>query len=279
MSSDEPTGATLSYRRILEQEMENALKEINRPAKGVFLSGISAGLNVSFGALFMGMALTYAGGFSSSLVQQAVLAAVSSVGFVFVILGQTELFTAHTTMAVIPVLDGRATLRELLGLWGVVYVSNLVGCALFAGLIAVLGPALGIVQPSAFATIAEAVVPYPWWVILLSAVVAGWLMGLATWLVAASLDAISRVVLVLLTTAAIGFGPFHHALLGSTEMLAAMFLGQGVTLAEFATVLAWTTIGNAVGGGVFVALLNYGHVALAGERVDVDFDAETDASD
>ncbi len=259
--------------------MENALKEINRPAKGVFLSGISAGLNVSFGALFMGMALTYAGGFSSSLVQQAVLAAVSSVGFVFVILGQTELFTAHTTMAVIPVLDGRATLRELLGLWGVVYVSNLVGCALFAGLIAVLGPALGIVQPSAFATIAEAVVPYPWWVILLSAVVAGWLMGLATWLVAASLDAISRVVLVLLTTAAIGFGPFHHALLGSTEMLAAMFLGQGVTLAEFATVLAWTTIGNAVGGGVFVALLNYGHVALAGERVDVDFDAETDASD
>ncbi|WP_158057209.1 formate/nitrite transporter family protein [Halorussus halophilus] len=273
MSSDgdedvTPSGASLSYGNILEREMQSALKEIRRPNRGLFVSGLAAGLTVSFGALFMGMALTFSGGFESKLTQQIVLASVSAVGFLFVILGQTELFTAHTTMAVLPVLDGRASLWEMLELWGVVYVSNLVGCGAFAGLIAVLGPQMNVAEPSAFGTLAEALLPLPWWVVLLSGVVAGWLMGLVTWLVAASRDTVSRVLLTLVVTAGIGFAPFHHSLLGTTEVLSAMFLGQGVTLADYAHFLTWTTLGNAVGGSVFVALLNYGHAALSGEVED-----------
>jgi len=271
--SDEPSGASLSYRRILEREMENALKEIRRPSKGLFLSGLSAGLNLSFGALLMGMALTYSGGFGSKLVQQAVLGGVSSIAFLFVVIGQTELFTAHSTMAILPVLDGRATLEELGRVWSVTLAANLVGCAMFAGLIAVLGPRMGVVDADAFGTLAAALLPFSWWVILLSGVVAGWLMGLVTWLAAASRDTVSRILFVLIVTAVIGFGPFHHSILGTTEVLAAMFLGQGVTLGEYGHFILWTTVGNVVGGAVFVGLLNYGHVALAGEEQDVDFDA------
>lgn len=194
--------------------MESALKEINRPPKGVFLSGLSAGLNLSFGALLMGMALTFSGGFESKLVQQAILGGVSSIAFLFVVIGQTELFTAHSTMAILPVLDGRATVQELGRVWGVTYVSNLVGCALFAGLITIIGPALGIVDVTAFGTLASALLPYSWWVIFLSGVIAGWLMGLVTWLSAASRDTVSRILFVLLITGVIGAGPFHHSILG-----------------------------------------------------------------
>ncbi|WP_117594366.1 formate/nitrite transporter family protein [Haloprofundus halophilus] len=272
-TTDDPTGATLSYRHIIEREMENALTEMHRPVKGVAISGFAAGLTVSFGALFMGMALTFQPNFGSTLAKQLTLGGVSAVGFLFVIIGQTELFTAHTTMAVLPVLTDRASVRDLLELWGVVLAANLVGCLCFAGLIAALGPSMNIVDPAAFGSMAEALLPFPWWVITASGVVAGWLMGLLTWLVAASRDTISRVVIILVVAATIGFAPFHHALLGTTEVLAAMFLGQGVTLGQFAHFLTWTTLGNAVGGGVFVALLNYGHVALAGDDVDVDYDA------
>ena len=136
--SDEPSGASLSYQNILEREMEEALQGIARPATGVFLSGLAAGLNLSFGALFMGMALTFSGGFESQLVQQIALGSLSSIAFLFVVLGQTELFTAHSTMAVLPVLDRRASLSDLGGLWGATYVSNLLGCMMFAGLIATL---------------------------------------------------------------------------------------------------------------------------------------------
>lgn len=271
--SSEPEGASLSYRNILEREMESALKEINRPPKGVFLSGLSAGLNLSFGALLMAMALTFSGGFESKLIQQVTLGGVSSIAFLFVVIGQTELFTAHSTMAILPVLDGRATIGELGRVWSVTLAANLVGCALFAGLITLVGPPLGIITADAFGTLASALLPYSWWVIFLSGVIAGWLMGLVTWLSAASRDTVSRILFVIIVTAVIGSGPFHHSILGTTEVLTAILLGQDVTLAEYGHFLLWTTSGNIVGGAVFVGLLNYGHVALAGEKQDIDFDA------
>ncbi|UHH13831.1 formate/nitrite transporter family protein [Halobacterium litoreum] len=239
----------------------------------MFLSGLSAGLNLSFGALLMAMVLTYSGGFESKLVQQVSLGGVSSIAFLFVVIGQTELFTAHSTMAILPVLDGRASVGELGRVWSVTFAANIAGCVLFAGLVAVLGPQLGILDPDAFGTLAAALLPYSWWVIFLSGVVAGWLMGLVTWLSAASRDTVSRIFFVLIVTAVIGFGPFHHSILGTTEVLSAMLLGQGVTLGEYGHFILWTTTGNVVGGAVFVGLLNYGHVALAGEEQNVDFEA------
>ncbi|WP_227380779.1 formate/nitrite transporter family protein [Haladaptatus halobius] len=276
MSSDtenDPSGASLSYRRILEREMENALQEIHRPPKGVFLSGLSAGLNLSFGALFMAMALTFSGGFQSKLVQQVVLGSVSSIAFLFVVIGQTELFTAHSTMAILPVLDDRASLTELGRVWSVTLTSNLVGCVMFAVLIATVGPSMGIIEATAFGELANALLPLPWWVILLSGVIAGWLMGLVTWLSASSRDTVGRILFVILGTAMIGFGPFHHSILGTTEVVTALFLNQGVTIGDFIYFIVWTVLGNIIGGSVFVGLLNYGHVALAGEEQDVDFEA------
>lgn len=273
-SSDagERSGASLSYSNILEREMENALSELGRPSRGLFLSGFSAGLNLSFGALFMAMVLTFSPSFPSELVKQVLLASASSIAFLLVVLGQTELFTAHTTLAVLPVLDGRTQLRELGRLWGVIYAANLVGCAVFAGLIALLGPELGIASPAAFHSLAESLLSHPAWAILLSGIVAGWLMGLVTWLVAASRDTIGQVALILIVTSTIGFGPFHHAILGTTEVLGALFLGTGVTLGQFVHFIVPTTAGNVVGGAVFVAGLNYGHIALVGEDVDMDLD-------
>jgi formate/nitrite transporter FocA (FNT family) len=276
-ADDEPSGATLSYRNILEREMENALKEVGRPPKGLFLSALSAGLNLSFGALFMAMVLTYSGGgFASKFTTQTVLAAVSAIPFLFVVIGQTELFTAQTTMAILPVLNGRIGLGDLGRLWGVIYVGNLVGCVGFAALIAAVGPAMGIVTPSAAGSLADALIELPWWVVLASAVIAGWLMGMATWLAAASRDTIGRTVIVLLVTATIGFGPFHHVILGTTELLTASLLGQGITATTFGGFLLLATVGNVVGGSVFVGFLNYGHIALAGDDVDVDFETGDD---
>ncbi|MGB9964943.1 formate/nitrite transporter family protein [Halobacterium sp. CBA1126] len=270
--SEDPSGGSLSYVNILEREMEDALSELARPSRGLFLSGFSAGLNLSFGALFMGMVLTLSPSFPSPLVEHLVLAVASSVAFLFVVLGQTELFTAHTTMAVLPVFDGRTGLDELGRLWGVTYLGNLLGCAAFAALIAVLGPEMGIVEAAAFDSLAASLLGHPPWAILLSGVVAGWLMGLTTWLVAASRDTAGRILVVLLVTTAIGFAPFHHVVLGTTEVLGALFLDTGVTVADFASFLVPTTLGNVVGGTVFVAGLNYGHIALVGDDADVDVD-------
>lgn len=260
----------LSNPEILERELETALRQLNRPASGLLLGGIGAGLNLSFGALFMGIVLTFASGFPSPLIKQLALANASAIGFVIVVIGQSELFTAHSTMGILPVLDRRASLRELGRLWGIIYVGNMIGCVVFAGLIAVLGPSLGVVEPAAFGSLAAALLPFSGPTIFLSGIVAGWLMGLVTWLVSAGRDTVGQILIVWILTAAIGFGPFHHCIVGTTEVLSALFLEEHVTFAALSHFLSWTTFGNIIGGAVFVAVLNYGQAVKAGEPQDVD---------
>ncbi len=251
--------AQKSYETILEQEIAAGLTELERPAPALLLSGLSAGLDVSLSLLLMAVMKTLTQG-GPRLVSETLVAMMYSAGFLFVVLGRSELFTEHTTLAVLPVLDGRASLAQLGRLWGLIYVANQVGAAAFAAFLPFLGPRLGVIEPRVFGEIASGVADHPGWVILLSGVLAGWLMGLLSWLVAASRDTISQIFIVALVTTAIGLAHLHHAVVGTAEVLAGVFSGQGATLADFGKFLFWATLGNILGGVFFVALIKFGHI-------------------
>jgi formate/nitrite transporter FocA (FNT family) len=249
-----------SYETILEQEIAAGLTELERPALALLLSGLSAGLDVSLGLLLMAVMRTLTEGVLPKPVSEILVALMYASGFLFVVLGRSELFTEHTTLAVLPVLDGRASLAQLGRLWGLIYVANQAGAAAFAAFLVFLGPRLGVIEPKVFGSIASGLVEHPGWVILLSAVLAGWLMGLLSWLVAASRDTIGQIFIVTLVTTAIGLCHLHHAVVGTAEVLAGVFSGQGATAADFGKFLLWATLGNILGGVFFVALIKFGHI-------------------
>ncbi len=246
------------YRQILIDEMTEGLHAMQRSVTGLSLSGLSAGLDIGFSLFLMAAMQTLAGEYFSQPVLRMVNANLYAVGFIFVVLGRSELFTEQTTLAVLPVLGRHASLARLGRLWAIIYVSNLVGAALFAELTVLIGPRLQIIDVAALGEISATVTEHPALAILLSAVLAGWLMGLMSWLVAASRDTISQIVVVWLVATVIGFTQLHHAIVGSVEVLAGVFAGRA-TLASFGHFLLWATIGNAIGGGVFVAVLKYSH--------------------
>lgn len=265
MSSDLKTAATGSEGtkkapgEILQEEIQEGRAAIRRSTGGLFLSGLSAGLDIGFGLFLSGVALTVVGGSLPRPISELLLANMIAVGFVFVVLGRSELFTEQTTLAVLPVLNGKASVGSLLRVWVVVYVANLVGAAMFAALAATIGPALAVIEPSAFEAIATAKTSHPGWVIFLSALLAGWLMGLLSWLVAATRDTISVIAITWLIGAVIGFAHLHHVVAGSVEVLAGVFAGRSVSATDYAHFLLWTTLGNAIGGPLFVSVLKYGH--------------------
>lgn len=76
--------------------------------------------------------------------------------------------------------------------------------------------------------------------------------------VQAARDTAGQLLAIVLITGAIGVGPFHHVVLGSTELLTALFAGTGTSWSQYLHVLLWAALGNIVGGAVFVGLLNYG---------------------
>jgi formate-nitrite transporter family protein len=264
-----------SYREILEQLVKEELSQLKRPSNGIFISGLSAGLDVGLSLLLMGVVFTMFHGVFAEPVVKILVANMYSVGFIFVILGRSELFTEHTTLAFMPVLNRRANIRSLARLWLLIYSSNMVGAVLSALLTTTIGPALGVVEPSVFGVLAHQMVNHPWWVILMSGMLAGWMMGLLSWLVTASRDTVSQILLIWLVTTAIGLAHLHHSIVGSIEVLAGIFANQGITFADYGHFLLWATLGNAVGGLVFVALIKYGHVTSWGkDTVNVDEDEE-----
>ncbi|MFC7201131.1 formate/nitrite transporter family protein [Halospeciosus flavus] len=249
---------------MLAQQIREGLHELERSASGLFLSGLSAGLDIGFGPLFMAVILSLVGGHWGEPATEIAVAFAYTIGFVFVILGRSELFTEHTTLAVLPVLDRRASLRQLGRLWGIVYVANVVGGLLFGAAAVYLAPRYGIAEASAFAHIAAPLVAKEPLVLLMGGVLAGWLMGLLSWLVTAAEETISQVFFVWLVTVAIGLGHLPHSIAGSVEVFTGMLTSPAIGLLDYVRFMVLATGGNIAGGTVFVALLKYGHIVRGG---------------
>jgi formate/nitrite transporter FocA (FNT family) len=251
--------------QILQHEIVEGKDALERSVSALFISGLSAGLDIGFSLLLMAVMRTLLEGELARPFVDVIVANMYAIGFIFVVLGRSELFTEQTTLAVLPVLNGRASTAALARLWAVVYVANLLGAAAFAGLAVLIGPALGIIEPRAFGAIAQPMIAHPSWILFASAMLAGWLMGLMSWLVAASRDTISQIVLVWLIATVIGLGRLPHVVVGTVEVLAGLYSKQGVTSADFGQFLLWVTLGNAVGGSFFVALIKYSY-AIQGKQ-------------
>ena len=249
-----------SYHTILEQHVRQATEELERPAGALLLSGLSAGLDLGFGPFLMAVTATLTARELPHSVSRILVSLAYCAGFVFVVVGRSALFTEQTTSAVLPVLSGRGTIGQLLRLWGLVLVSNLVGAVIIAAVTAHVAPRLGVVDVEAFNEIAARLVNHPGWVLLLGAFAAGWLMGLLAWLVMACRETTSQIYIVVLTTFVIGVGGFQHSIAGTIEVLNAVFSGAGPSLADFGQFLLWSVLGNALGGATFVALLKFAHV-------------------
>ncbi|MBF5045488.1 formate/nitrite transporter family protein [Aggregicoccus sp. 17bor-14] len=252
--------AQKSYHTVLEQLISQAEEELQRPVLALALSSLSAGLDLGFGPLAMAVLRTKFSGVWPEPTVELGAAALYALGFVFVVLGRSALFTEHTTSAVLPVFAGRASVGQLLRLWGVCYAANLVGAAIIAAAGAWLGPALGVAEPQAFGHIAGKLVHPTSGVLFASAVAAGWLMGLLSWLVTAGRDTVSQTFFVFLATFFIGLLGLHHCIAGTIEVLLGVFSGEGASLAGYGRFLLLATLGNILGGSVFVALLKYGHI-------------------
>jgi formate/nitrite transporter FocA (FNT family) len=245
---------------VLKSMIDKGKHEIDRDTDGLLLSSFSAGLDIGFGPLLMGVILTLSAGSYGDLTTELLLASAYSVGFIFVILGRSELFTEHTTLAVMPVIDGQATLKQLARLWGVVYIGNIIGGLIFTGLAVLLMPGLGVIEPAAFETIANKLVSHELHWLLIAGIFAGWLMGLLAWLITSARNTISRLLIIWMVTATIGMLHLPHSIAGNVEVLFGLLTSSSVNIMDYLAFLSLSTIGNAIGGTVFVGLMKYGHV-------------------
>ncbi|MEM9856611.1 MAG: formate/nitrite transporter family protein [Bacteroidota bacterium] len=257
-NSDKPKEVS----QILDEQIEAGLNEFNRSSSGLFVSAFAAGLEVGFSILFMCTIYSEFGGQISSSQLHLYLSLCYPIGFIFVIIGRSELFTEHTALAMLPVLKGSVSIKDLFKLWGTVYAGNLVGGYVFSFLISHIGLKVGFTDEKAFTYLAHHMIDYDWLTILFSALLAGWMMGLLGWLVTSSQETISRIFVIILVTFIIGMAGLHHCIVGSIEVFLGFISSEEITFQDYLKFQIWATLGNAIGGALFVAILKYSHVRL-----------------
>jgi formate-nitrite transporter family protein len=245
---------------IMREQIEAGLKEHRRSNVGLFLSSLSAGLEVGFSILMIGVIYTLFKAEVTSGKLSVMMALVYPIGYIFVIVGRSELFTEHTTLATIPVLNGEANLKSLINLWITIYLGNLMGGYLFGLLFLQFNEGTHLISLDFFHFVSEKMISYGSGNILVSSVIAGWLMGTLSWLLSSAQDTLSRVVMIFLITFIISIAGLHHCIVGSIEVFMAFFShANKITWVDFLKFQGISTLGNIIGGVVLVALVKYGH--------------------
>jgi formate/nitrite transporter FocA (FNT family) len=217
------------------------------------------------------------GGLAAMAVTGAALAAVPSIGlypalalgglafpigFLFVIMGRSELFTENFLIPVVAVVHRERSIGSLLLLWLLSWLGNLAGSAVAAALI-VLPPAVDAPILEAYRAYAEhklELEPLP---LLASAILAGAAMTALTWVLLALADPLGKIVAIAATGYLLFAANLAHSIVGASLL----FVGYGLAgqaPADLLTYLVLSTVGNLVGG---VGLVTLFRLAQAEEKL------------
>ncbi|MEP2236786.1 MAG: formate/nitrite transporter family protein [Maribacter sp.] len=245
------------YSTILSRVIHEGEEIFKIKNKAMFLSAVIAGLEIGF-SYFLICALYYLlnGTVDTNMIFK-LFAVVYPVGFILVILGKSALFTEQTSVLALPMLNGQRSIWELFRVWGVVILGNIIGGNIFAAFIGLLAPHLNLFTEETMIDIGSHVIKESSWILLTSAIVAGWLMGLLTWLLNSTMNSLTRVVLIIMITGVIGFGGFHHSIVGNIEVFGAFLHSNDISMLDYLWFLFLALLGNSIGGAVVVGLFKY----------------------
>jgi formate/nitrite transporter len=252
------------------------------PWDKTILMGFLAGAYIAFGGL---LAFIVTGGMIKAGypvgLYRFVFGAVFPVGLMLVVIAGSELFTGNCMFPTTAVLHGKAKLSGLGKNWLGSYVGNFIGSIFLAGVLTVaagliVAPKTGAL-PSAYYLNAQAVynakLALPFWEAFYRGVGCNWLVCLAVYLAVASDDTIGKIFgmwFPIMAFVAIGF---EHSVANMFFVPTYLFAqGWGGDLGKwgqfFYVNLLPVTLGNIIGGAVFVALIYWYALLRGSDKVE-----------
>jgi formate/nitrite transporter FocA (FNT family) len=249
----------LVVHEVIRLEGEN---ELRRTTSALAWSGLAAGLS-------MGFSLVAEGLIRSALPDQPWRPLVSklgyTVGFLIVVLGRQQLFTENTLTPILPLLARRdlSTLRQVLRLWGIVLLMNLVGAYAFA-LVAGHSDAFSPHLRQTFSQIGHEAMQGSFGTIVLKGIFAGWLIALMVWLLGGTQD--GQIGVIIIITYLVGLAGLSHIIAGSIETMYLVTTGAASWRHYLAGYMIPTLLGNVLGGVSLVAVLNHAQVVAGGGK-------------
>jgi formate/nitrite transporter FocA (FNT family) len=237
---------------IWEEGLDEGERRLARSPVALAATAFAGGLDVFFSVLLL--AVTSAGLHAAMPQASAhVLASLTfGVGFAFITLGRAELFTENFLVPVGAVWAGRSSFAALVRMWLITFVGNIAGLALFAALFSVSG-VINHASLVAAGTMADTLGQRGTVAAFLSAIAAGTIMTIFTWVVAAAESGTARVLASLLIGFVLAAPSLNHAIVGFGEQILGLFAGTAHTnWGDLGRTVSLAIVGNLVGGVALV---------------------------
>ena len=238
--------------QIYKATREEGRRRLSRPIPELAATALVGGFDVAFGVVAYALTANAVDGPVGHLAG----AVAFGIGFVFIVVGRSELFTENFLIPVAG-LDRRevGSWLKLGELWTVALVLNIAGGILLALILTSEG-VLRSGTDAPLVDLAEHVAGYSTLTSLLSAVVAGALMTLMTWFVEGAAESLGvRIVMAWVAGALILLGTFNHAIVSTIELVFGMRYGADVDVGQLFANLGLSVVGNLVGGLLFVTFV------------------------
>jgi len=233
---------------IWEEGLDEGERRLSRGPVALAATGFAGGVDIFFSILLLAVV---SAGLNEALPEQTahVIASLTfGIGFAFITIGRAELFTENFLIPVGAVYAKRSPLTSLLRMWLVTMVFNLVGLALFAAIFA-QGDVLKGSSLEEAGTLADTLGNRENLSAFLSAVAAGTIMTLFTWVAAAAEGASGRIIASLIVGFVLAAPSLNHAIVGFGEMIFGIFAGTADSgWGDLARNYGIAVAGNLVGG-------------------------------
>jgi len=239
-----------SSDEIFQRIVAAADEEVTSGSRELFFSGLAAGFSITITFLL------YASLTASTDGHPILSKLLYPLGFIYIIIGGYQLYTENTVPPVALTLERLASIPALLRHWTIVLAGNFTGGALGAVALSWGGV---FDEPAATAAmeLAEKGVATPWWSLFSKAAFAGLIVAGVVWIVYASQDTISRLVVVYMAFLAIPLGNLFHVVVSFTEMVYIVLAGELALVVGLTDFVLPVLLGNTIGGIVLVTIVNY----------------------
>jgi len=195
-----------------------------------------------------------------------------SIGFIALILANSELFTENFLVPVAAVAAGRARAGSVVKLWTGTLVTNLVGGWVIMGVIMAAVPKL---DQAAVKSAKHYIDLGLGWESFAAAIMGGAVITLMTWMEQGSESEVGRLGAAVVAAFLLAAGKLNHAIVVSLILFAGLHVGAPYGYLDWLGVLAWASLGNLVGGVGLVTvlrLIQVGRGQLAEQRAEADAD-------
>ena len=234
--------------QIYERTRKEGRRRLSRPVLELAATALVGGFDVALGVAVFGLVAATVEPRAGVALAHLLGAVGFGIGFVFIVVGRSELFTENFLVPITGLSRERGSWVKLGELWVVSLVLNLAGGALLA----VLLTSHGVLRPGTgheIARLAGHIADYSAGTAFLSGIVAGALMTVMTWFVEGAADSLGvRIVMAWIVGTLLVLGSFNHAIVGTIELFYGLRVHGGIGWGELFSNLGISVTSNLVGG-------------------------------